>query len=416
MSLYHIYGNLSTRGVYKMAKRSYEKALKLKGRTGEPIYDDLGRVVGFVGLEPQSKENPKGLTRDQFERMVSDEAYRGSAFGKAVEERSKDLYQMTPPLEVIPPGWEERHYEDGTSEFAPRTPPRDLFLELGDAPGIEPPSVKPVKRSYTKQYAPPESSETRSTPASIVPPAMAGKTLPAQVSADWNNFVTAAKKIANESGFPLSVILGQAALETGRKAMPGNNFFGIKGTGNAGTQDLATKEADAEGNLYDTRSNFAAYLNPEDSIKAYIDLIRKGFPKAYAERKDPTKMIQEIKRGGYATDPLYVQKVMSTPEFQQYKSYQIPTPQAAMRQNIPSFTIGNALPTPSPQLPPQTQAVAQRVVQPRPQSSGQSAQLRPALQAPKASSKINAQALLNYKPKPNIFEQALNSVRGVLGF
>jgi LysM repeat protein len=137
------------------------------------------------------------------------------------------------------------------------------------------------------------------------------------MNTDWQTFQQAAQRISEQTGFPLAVLLGQAAVETGRDPYnaPGNNWFGIKGSGNAGTNNLATQEAGPNG-FYGTQSNFRAYHSPEDSIIDYIQFIQQHFPQAMQHSNDPEAMIRAIAQGGYATDPSYVQKVMSTPEFQ----------------------------------------------------------------------------------------------------
>ena len=144
----------------------------------------------------------------------------------------------------------------------------------------------------------------------------------------WNSFVAAAQKVAQETGFPLAVMLGQAANETGRSAnnAPGNNYFGIKGGGNAGSTNQATWEDYGQGRV-NTNANFAAYQSPEDAARAYVNLIKNNYPSAWEKRSDPVAMIQEIKKGGYATDPAYVQKVIGTPEFRQYVNQNSVQPQ-----------------------------------------------------------------------------------------
>lgn len=141
----------------------------------------------------------------------------------------------------------------------------------------------------------------------------------------WGDFTEVAKRVAAQEGFPIAVLLGQAALETGRNvgSAPGNNFFGIKGAGTAGSQNLKTWEDYGSGPVT-INDNFAAYANPEDSIRAYINLIKQNYPRALLT-DDPVQMIREIKAGGYATDPNYVEKVISTPEFREY-AYQRPSP------------------------------------------------------------------------------------------
>lgn len=146
----------------------------------------------------------------------------------------------------------------------------------------------------------------------------------------WQDFVDVATKVAHQEGYPIGVLLGQAALETGRDlgSAMGNNFFGIKGSGSAGTQRLRTQEADGN-NFYNTVANFAAYANPEDSIRAYINLIRERYPQAWALRNDPIAMVKAIKEGGYATDPQYIAKVTNTPEFKAYADQRIMAPRTA---------------------------------------------------------------------------------------
>lgn len=135
----------------------------------------------------------------------------------------------------------------------------------------------------------------------------------------WEGFSSKAKQIASERNYPASVLLGQAAIETGRgKHAPGNNYFGIKG----GTNNLATKEYDPAKGYYSVNSNFRSYKTPEESINDYIDLIQKtpryqGAYMQYLIDKDPKKLIEGIRKAGYATSPTYIQSVTSTPEFNQ---------------------------------------------------------------------------------------------------
>lgn len=152
------------------------------------------------------------------------------------------------------------------------------------------------------------------------------------IQSSWEEFKSQAAKVAQETGFPLALILSQAAIETGRSpdSAPGNNWFGIKGTGTAGSNNLSTQEA-GQGGMYNTTAGFAAYNSPEESIRAYVDFIKNHMPKAWAARGNPVQMAQEIANGGYATDPAYLQKITSTPEFQQNlnvpSSMQIPQQQ-----------------------------------------------------------------------------------------
>lgn len=148
---------------------------------------------------------------------------------------------------------------------------------------------------------------------------------------DWEEFKQVAQKVAQEEGYPVAVLLGQAAQETGRNvsSAPGYNFFGIKGPG----QTLKTWEDYGNGPVT-VMANFRAYNSPEDSIRDYINLIKNNYPQAWALRDNPTAMIQAIKAGGYATDPNYVNAVTNTPEFKQFAQAPQPTQPIQPQQSI----------------------------------------------------------------------------------
>jgi hypothetical protein len=175
----------------------------------------------------------------------------------------------------------------------------------------------------------------------------------------WNDFVEVAKRVAAQEGFPLAVLLGQAALETGRQVgnAVGNNFFGIKGQGTAGSNVLGTKEQGANG-LYNTQSAFAAFKTPEDAIKAYLNTIKARVPNLDQLKSDPVKLVQAIKNAGYATDNNYVAKVTGTPEFQQYKNMATQAAQAVTKAVAPKQVQAATMPS-LPATPPMAGSSAQ---------------------------------------------------------
>ena len=109
-----------------------------------------------------------------------------------------------------------------------------------------------------------------------------------------------------------SVCVAQACLETGYgEAAPGHNYFGIKGSGDAGSQNLATLEDAGGGSLYGINDDFGAYSGMRASVEAYGKLI--GTVERYAAavgEKDYRKAITAIWEGGYATDSTYVEKIV----------------------------------------------------------------------------------------------------------
>jgi hypothetical protein len=96
--------------------------------------------------------------------------------------------------------------------------------------------------------------------------------------------------------------MSQGAVESDRMnsnfAKTRNNLFGI-------------------GSFDSNLGNTWKFEHPFQSVDAYFDLIKNDprYVKAYENRQDPLRYIQEIKNAGYATDPNYVDTVTNTPEW-----------------------------------------------------------------------------------------------------
>lgn len=114
-----------------------------------------------------------------------------------------------------------------------------------------------------------------------------------------------------------SVCIAQAALETGwgtsSLMTKANAYFGIKATGWGGKVfNTRTKEC-YDGRTYtEINDCFRAYNSLADSVADYYDLIC-GSPRYASAVCNPNAQntISAIKAGGYATDPTYVEKIMS---------------------------------------------------------------------------------------------------------
>ena len=111
---------------------------------------------------------------------------------------------------------------------------------------------------------------------------------------------------------PASITIAQAALETGygRSVPPGNNFFGIKGTGSAGTTLQGTQE-EVNGQMINTQDYFRKYNDRSESFVDHAKLLseNKRYAKAMDKREAPDQMAVEIKKAGYATDSDYPSKL-----------------------------------------------------------------------------------------------------------
>ena len=114
-----------------------------------------------------------------------------------------------------------------------------------------------------------------------------------------------------------SVVIAQAICESGwgqsEIMMKANAVFGIKAYGwNGKVYNAQTKECYDGKNYTNVEACFRAYNSLEESVKDYFDLITTSprYRKACVT-SSPLECITEIKNGGYATSPTYVNTIMS---------------------------------------------------------------------------------------------------------
>lgn len=124
-------------------------------------------------------------------------------------------------------------------------------------------------------------------------------------------------KVNKEKGYKLfnSVIIAQSVLETGwgqsNIMMKANALFGIKtGTGWKGKVYSSSTLEIYDGVEKTELATFRAYNTIEESIRDYYNLIEKNYNNALGCGSQK-ESIEAIKNGGYATDPDYVNKIMS---------------------------------------------------------------------------------------------------------
>ncbi len=139
----------------------------------------------------------------------------------------------------------------------------------------------------------------------ITKPTPTPKPLPTPLATTkWEEFKRAAREIAKIYNYPANVIIAQCALESARGtsnfAIERNNFCGI------GAVDWDPGQA-------------FKFENAQDCVIEYIRLVRRNFPEAYMNKEDPNKVLYYLKHNSdgvvYATDPDYITKVMSQPEW-----------------------------------------------------------------------------------------------------
>ncbi len=117
-----------------------------------------------------------------------------------------------------------------------------------------------------------------------------------------------------ESGILASVTVAQALLESGwgksQLSAKYNNYFGIKkGSGwNGPTVKMKTKEV-VNGKTITVTAEFRVYDSPLESIKNHSKVLSASRYSGVKGEKNYRTAITIIKRGGYATDPGYVNKI-----------------------------------------------------------------------------------------------------------
>ena len=108
------------------------------------------------------------------------------------------------------------------------------------------------------------------------------------------------------TGMDPKILLAQSALETGwGRHTVGNNLFGIK------KLSWLERGVEAETKEFDgvkTSDTFQTFVSPENSMIAYLILIKECYNKAWECRKEPERYFELLQRLGYATDPMYAEK------------------------------------------------------------------------------------------------------------
>lgn len=127
----------------------------------------------------------------------------------------------------------------------------------------------------------------------------------------------AAQYIQDKTGIPAAAMIGMAANETGYgKAAPGNNLFGIKGSGPAGSTTSGTWEDYGNGPVQIT-DQFRRYDNATQSFSDFVDFLRQNpryqnvMSLVDQGKADVGTFVQGLKDAGYMTDPNYVGKIQN---------------------------------------------------------------------------------------------------------
>ena len=125
-------------------------------------------------------------------------------------------------------------------------------------------------------------------------------------------YTPVAKETAEDLGVSYKIVLAQAALESGwGKSVKGNGLMGVKSHGEEGGVDVVTHEV-VNGKKVKITDSFRQYDSPEDSIRGYGKFLKansryRHFLRAGVDNEDA--QLSALQSSGYATDPMYSQKL-----------------------------------------------------------------------------------------------------------
>lgn len=151
-----------------------------------------------------------------------------------------------------------------------------------------------------------------------------------------NTIGQAARQVAASRGIYASVMIAQAALESGwggsYLSTAANNYFGIKWNGSGAYISLSTQEY-YSGAYHTVTARFQRYSSAQESLNAYATLICNNFPKSTkANASSYAVAAQNLSKGvygSYATDPSYASKLITMIKTYNLTQYDSSTSSAA---------------------------------------------------------------------------------------
>ncbi|UVJ45414.1 flagellar assembly peptidoglycan hydrolase FlgJ [Pseudomonas sp. LS1212] len=200
-----------------------------------------------------------------------------------------------------------------------------------DTSGISKSEVVRGSWEPARAYAAPN-TEMRILGRSIVQPPLApGKKAFSSADEFVATMLPMAKEAAARIGVDPTVLVAQAALETGwgKSVMrqgdgsSSHNLFGIKATGNwQGDQARAITSEFRNGQMVRETAEFRSYDSYQDSFHDLVSLLQNNdrYQGVLKSADNPEQFVRELQKAGYATDPDYASKI--TQIAKQMKSYQ----------------------------------------------------------------------------------------------
>lgn len=300
------------------AQRDPQAAVKAAARQFEGLFTQMmlkSMRQASLGEGLGDSEETK-FYQDMFDQQLSVQLSNGKGIGLAdrlIAQLQRTGQAGGPPPAHAPAAAGDVHSLPAAKHLAPpivtTALPQATPTDPTNTDVAAPPAVAPM----SAPTAQPASGDAAATAE-----AMSARP-PTQREAFIASLQPAAERVARQLGVSTETILAHAALETGwgrhLPAAAGNNLFGIKaGAGWQGASATATTTEYTRGAVGSTPAAFRTYATREAALDDYAALVGGSarYAGAVGSGDDVAAYARGLQRGGYATDPAYVQKLVDT--------------------------------------------------------------------------------------------------------
>jgi hypothetical protein len=198
----------------------------------------------------------------------------------------------------------------------------------------------PIAQDPTQSSVPTSVTNPPVTPATNPP-----KNVSTKLSDVLKQIIPLAQSVQSQYGIPASITLAQALLESSngqsKLTTQYNNWFGIKASKGQSSVSMSTAEY-ANGKYTTQGADFATYSSAADSFNAFGKFLgQPRYKPCFTYKDNPVLFAQQLQICGYATDPIYAQKIVD-----KIKAYNL----AQYDQKTMTAPAFNLLPSHSPTL------------------------------------------------------------------
>ncbi|MBS0386866.1 MAG: glucosaminidase domain-containing protein [Proteobacteria bacterium] len=199
---------------------------------------------------------------------------------------------------------------------------QQLALQLSQGKGIG--LADMLVQQLTKSGVKPAATQPAQATSAPPPPTAANSVVSTSVQSRFVQQIEPyAAQAARILGVPADALIAQAALETGwGQHLPGGtgdntsfNYFGVKGGEHWQGQSVSARTVEYhDGSAQVQRQPFRGYGSVGQGVQDYVNLLQ-GSPRyrhALGTGEDVKAFATGLQRGGYATDPAYVEKLATT--------------------------------------------------------------------------------------------------------